>query len=428
MRTQRYLLFTIFFILLIDLIGFSIIFPLFPSMLDYYCGNVVNEWLKNTLYQAHIISDQTNTDFNFLITVLFGGLLAALYSLLQFIFSPIWGSLSDRLGRRPVILISIAGSIMGYIIWIFSGSLLLLLLSRIITGAMSANMSVATAAIADITDDSQRSKGMALVGIAFGAGFILGPLFGGLSSTYNLLNIWPNLTIFGINPFSLPALIAFTLSVCNFIGTYLYFQETLPQTKRTHSPYISPWKRLLSFIAADNHKVRWISWVNFWFIFIFSGMEFSLNFLAKERFAFTPMDNGLLFTYLGIIMIATQGAIVRRFAHSIGEKNICLIGLFLGIIGFFGLAMAATPLIFCIAAGILSLVSGLMNTLMSLASLYSTVDHQGRDMGIFRSAASLGRFFGPLITASIYFYFGSSMAYIFCAIGLIGPLWMLFFI
>ncbi len=414
---------TLFLTLVIDVIGFSLIFPLFPAILDYYfraesgpsCIEPVLSFLKGLALHGPV-------DSNFLLTVLFGGCMAAIYSFLQFIFSPIWGSLSDKIGRRPVVLISISGTAVGYLIWVFSGSFVLLFLSRIITGSMSANMAVATAAVADLTTQKNRAKGMALVGIAFGLGIILGPMIGGLSSKLNLLELYPEWHLWGINPFSISALIALGLTLLNFFWVLCFFGETRPQYMPTHSIIQTPWQRILSFIHAHNPRVRHASWVNFFFILAFSGMEFSLIFLAKERLGFSPAQNGLLFAYIGTLMIVAQGVLVRRLASRLGEKHLCLIGLILGIFGFIDLAFAHSFFSFFLGAGIMAIASGLMNALVALTSLYSSSHRQGQDMGIFRSAASLGRSIGPMIAAIIYFWAGALSAYLLGALILLLPL------
>jgi MFS family permease len=159
--------------------------------------------------------------------VLFGGLLGALYSLLQFFAAPIWGGISDRVGRRPVLLISVFGLFLSYVLWIFSGSFTLLIAARAIGGLMSGNLSIASAVVSDITDEKNRSKGMAFIGIAFALGFVFGPALGGILSLYNPLTTNPDWQNIGVNPFSTPAALAALLSFINFITIYKFFPETL---------------------------------------------------------------------------------------------------------------------------------------------------------------------------------------------------------
>ena len=418
----------IFLTLVLDIVGFSLIFPLFPALLEHYLSGEQTGILGAIVAQldaACLLFGQQDTSIK---AVLFGGFLAAFYSILQFTFMPLWGSLSDRFGRRPIMLGSIFGAIVGYAIWFFSGSFGMLLLSRFITGATSANMAVGAAAMADLSSEKKRSMAMALVGISFGVGFIIGPMIGGLSSKLNLLTYWPEGAYWGVNPFSGSALLAFLLATFNFLWAWNFLKETLPPSKRKDTPIPSPWERSISFMRTENRNVRKACWVNFWFIFVFSGMEFSLNFLAHERLNFTPAQNGMLFGFIGIVMIITQGGIVRRLAPKIGEKLLCLIGFSFGILGFLGLSQATAPIPFFISAGSMAFCSALMNGLMSLNSLYSTEHTQGQDMGNFRSAAALGRSIGPLLAGNIYFVLGSQFTYQFAALMLLLPFLLSFFL
>ena len=164
----------------LDLVGFSIIFPLFPSILGHYLpregdGGILAAFVS-LMSTLPVVEGSHQL---FLTHVLFGGILGSLYSILQFTSAPIWGRMSDHLGRRRIMLWTVAGTTFGYLIWLFSGSFLLLVLSRVISGISGGNLSVATAAVADVTGKESRSNGMALIGVAFGLGFIVGPVIGG---------------------------------------------------------------------------------------------------------------------------------------------------------------------------------------------------------------------------------------------------------
>ena len=157
--------------------------------------------------------------------VLFGGVLGSLYAALQFFFAPIWGSLSDQYGRRSILLVTTLGVFGSYLLWGFAGNFILLVLARFIGGCMSGNISVATAAVADITTKENRSKGMGIVGAAFGLGFILGPALGGIFSQFNLLDSNPELARYGINPFSVVAFAASALALLNFLWVRARFSN-----------------------------------------------------------------------------------------------------------------------------------------------------------------------------------------------------------
>ena len=197
-------LFVIFLTLYIDLIGFSIIFPLGPALIEYYLkvdghSGLLGRMIGWSDSAAHAFGQEQAFS-----AVLFGGLLTSFFSILQFIFSPVWGGLSDRHGRRGVLLKTVAGTALGYLVWVVSGSFWLFLLSRIVSGAFSGNLSVATAAVADVTTRQERSKAMGIVGAAFGLGLVTGPMLGGLSIYFHLdlLAAHPALARWGINPFS----------------------------------------------------------------------------------------------------------------------------------------------------------------------------------------------------------------------------------
>lgn len=418
----------IFLTLVLDIVGFSLIFPLFPALLEHYLGGQQTGLLGSIVSQLDAVCHLIGHNNTSMKAVLFGGLLAAFYSILQFTFMPLWGSLSDRFGRRPVMLGSILGGMLGYAIWFFAGSFWMLLLSRFITGSTSANMAVGAAAMADLSSEKKRSMAMALVGISFGLGFIIGPMIGGFSSKFNLLAHFPAGALWGLNPFSGSALLALLLATFNFLCAWKFLKETLPASKRKETPIPTPWERSISFMRTSNWKVRKACWVNFWFIFVFSGMEFSLNFLAHERLNFTPAQNGMLFGFIGIIMILTQGLVVRRLGPIIGEKPLCLIGFLIGIGGFWGLSQATAVWTFFLSAGCMALCSALMNGLMSLNSLYSDEQTQGQDMGNFRSAAALGRSVGPLVAGNLYFVLGAQFTYQFAALALLVPFLLAFFL
>ncbi len=401
----------IFLTLFVDLAGFSIIFPLFPAMLDWYLpregtGSVLGQ-LVSFLSGFAV---RQSADSHYLTVVLFGGILGSLYSFLQFIMSPVWGRLSDRYGRRPIMLFSIAGTFLGYLLWIFSGSFLLLVLSRFINGAMAGNISVATAAISDVTSKEKRAKGMALVGVAFALGFILGPALGGFTSGIDL-GYSQDPAPFALNPFSAPAVVAAILAAINFFWVLLKFEETLPPEKRGSGNSGSRLQR------PKQPEIWRTIQVYFTFLLAFSGMEFTLTFLASERLDYGPTQNAYIFLFVGFILILVQGGLVRRLAPRIGEKNLCMVGLLAGPLGLVALSQANGVGLFYTGLALMGLGIGLASpTLTSLVSLYATSQEQGKHLGSFRSAGSLARAIGPICAALLYWRFGSATAYIAAAL------------
>ncbi|MEM8868384.1 MAG: MFS transporter [Verrucomicrobiota bacterium] len=418
----------VFLTLFLDLVGFSIIFPLFPAILDFYLpdGDGAASLLGKLIAPLAAWAERTGAeDPKFMTAVLFGGILGSLYSVLQFICAPIWGAYSDRVGRRKVLLITIAGLALSYVVWFFAASFWVLVLARIVSGAMGGNLSVATATVADVTSREKRSGGMAIVGIAFGLGFIVGPAIGGLFAQINLLEIAPSLAKVGVNPFSVPALIALILSVVNLIWVARMFKETLPPEKRQAKGVAKRDSRLFQIFQGANPATQRTNLLYLIFMCAFSGMEFTLTFLAVERFGFSPTQNGMMFVYIGFILVLVQGGLVRRLAPKLGDKPLAIAGLFISVFAFLCLAFATKTGLFFVALALLAFAIGLASpTLSALVSLYTNEEEQGAALGAFRSAGSLARAIGPLLAAFVYFSYGSQSAYLFGAVIVLFPLWL----
>ncbi|MBP9673992.1 MAG: ferrochelatase [Bacteriovoracaceae bacterium] len=414
----------IFFILFLDLIGFSIVFPLFPAMARHYLEvDPENFFLKIIFKTSQSMSSAGLSSSGSL--VLFGGVLGALYSLCQFIATPFWGNLSDKIGRRKVFLISITGLTFSYLLWFFSGSFTILIFSRLIGGIMAGNISTATAAVADVTSEKNRTKGMAMIGIAFALGFILGPALGGLSSLIRLDMLFPESLVFGINPFSTPALISFVLCLLNLILVAKYFKETLPTEKRGVVLYKRS-NNLFKILKPLPFKgVNLTSYSNFIFLIIFSGAEFSLTFLAVERLGFTPAQNGMIFVFVGFILALVQGGFVRRKAHSIGEKKLTLVGFLFMIPAFILIGFAQSKLL--LYSGLFFMACGsaiIIPCLTSLTSLYAPSEHQGKSFGVFRALGALARVLGPLLASIVYGKWGSGSPYFIGCVLILVPLYL----
>ena len=418
----------VFLTIFLDMVGFSIIFPLFPDMLDHYLfleqsmgGGIISRFVSWVGEFGHDLLPG-NPNFR-LETVIFGGILGSLYAILQFFFAPIWGGLSDRYGRRPVLMITLCGTAIGYFLWIMAGDIWVLLLSRVIGGMAGGNISVATAAIADVTTREKRSKGMAFVGIAFGLGFVLGPALGGLASQWD----WSGseLVFFGMHPFSAAATISFGLAVINLLWLFWSFSETLPVEKRNPTNSFLPAFCKMTKVTSPEARRTCLCYLLY--MISFSGMEFTLTFLAVERFAFSPQDLGEMFLLIGGTLILVQGVVVRRFVGRIGERNMAHLGIFTGVFAFLVISFSHSfswfyPGLFLMSTGV-ALISP---TLTALTSLSSSESEQGVNLGIFRSCGSIARSIGPLSAGLIYFTCGSSIAYLIGAVWLIFPALVLF--
>ena len=415
---------TMFLTLFVDLIGFSIIFPLFPDMLKYYQDIEGNSGLFGWL-MGHIesITDSNNSHATL---ALFGGVLVFIYSFLQFIMAPVFGAISDKIGRRPVLLTSIAGIAFSYLLWFFSGNFMLLVISRIISGLMGSNITTATAAVSDVTTEKTRSKGMAIIGIAFGLGFVLGPAIGGLSAWAIDMSTIGNLADYGVNPFSAPALIAFLLCSWNFFFVLKKFPETLAKEKRGKGKLYRTINPIKLFHMESYPGVSAVVWTNLIFLSAFGAAENMLTFLTFEKLGYGPGKNGLLFVFIGFVLSMVQGGYVRRKAADIGEDKVTKKGLYILIPGLALIALAGHwQSVFVLYVGLFLMATGsamVIPCMTSLVSFYAPEHEQGRILGVFRSIGALGRTIGPILGGILYWKFGYSSPYLASAVIILIPL------
>jgi MFS family permease len=401
----------IFLTLYIDLVGFSIIFPLGPDLINYYLNleghsGLLGSMLHHTETLAHAFGNTGD------IAVFFGGILSSLFSILQFVFAPFWGSVSDRHGRRGVLIMTVAGTGLGYVLWFLSGSFWMFLVSRVVSGAFSGNLSVATAAVADVTTRQERSKAMGIVGAAFGLGLVTGPMLGAFTAHINLLDSHPGLARYGVNPFSVPALISVGLCVVNLGWISARFKETLADETRAGAAEARLRNPLRAILGVENRAVRRTNVVSFVYSLAFVAMETSLTFLAADRFGYTARQNGYLLGFLGLCAIITQGYIVRKLLHRIDEIRVLSSGLVFSALGLVAIGFAPVPWMLYVGLALLATGSGLVNPASTgLISLYSNAGEQGRVLGIFRSLQSLSRAITPLLAGVLSGLFGFRVLY-----------------
>ena len=319
-------------------------------------------------------------------------------------------------------MFTLGGTCIGYGLWIFAGNFWILVFSRVLGGLASGNISVATASIADVTSRESRSKGMAFVGVAFGLGFIIGPALGGFASQWQ----WESKdgSFFGLNPFSLAALISFCLAVINWAWLSFSFKETLPEANRGKGDQNRAFIFQIGRIKDNAVSNTCLAYL--FYMISFSGMEFTLTFLAVERFSYSPIDISKMFLLIGVTLIFAQGFFVRRFVGTVGEKRMALLGVFIGLFAFLILSYSMNEFVFYIALFLMSTgVAFISPTLTSLTSLNSSEQDQGFHLGIFRSSGSMARAVGPVVAGIIYFKYGSSIAYFAGAIFLLVPAFFL---
>ncbi len=402
----------IFLTLYIDLIGFSIIFPLAPDLLEHYLAAEGSDGLLGWLMQHIEAAARALGNEKHLPTVLFGGVVSSLFSILQFVFAPFWGGLSDKRGRRKVLLFTVAGTAASYLLWVFSGSFWLFLVARLLAGAFGGNLSVATAAVADVTSRAERSKAMGLVGAAFGLGLVTGPMIGGLSAQFDPVEHWPSLARWGVNPFSFPALIAFLLGLVNLLWISSRFRETLPAEQRGRAAEPRLRNPLRAILGLDNAAVRGINLVAFIYAIAFVAMEASLVFVSAQRFDYTAKQNALLMGFLGVCSIVTQGYIVRKLLVRTRETVVLGAGLLLSSSGLVAIGFAPSVWVLYVGVALLAVGGGLVNpSTTGLISLYASTDEQGRVLGIYRSLGALARAVTPIVAGTVYWTMGSNTLY-----------------
>jgi len=370
---KRSPLLVIFVTVFIDLVGFGIVIPVLP----YYAEG------------GHFGATPREV-----------GLLFASYSVMQLIFSPVLGRLSDKYGRRPILIISLLGTCLGFLILGFATTLLMLFIGRIIDGISGGNISTAQAYIADVTTKEDRAKGMGLIGAAFGLGFVFGPAIGGILSRW------------GIN---VPFLFAGGLAFANVI--LLYF--TLPETvTRDHPARVSAasgrgWKQVVD--ALSQPQLAFVLAIYFLSIAAFSIMTTVFSLFMMFRLGYDPWHSGWIFAFVGIVSALVQGGLIGKLVKRFGEPALVIAGGLLFTLSLFisPFVTAATGLVGILSIVALSAIGNALAgpSLTSLGSKSASVAEQGSIMGVMQSVASLARAVGPTVAALIIYSAVAHMGY-----------------
>ena len=354
----------------LDMLGAAILLPVLPYIVRLY-----------------------NTDA---LTV---ALLAVVYSVAQFSAAPILGWLSDRSGRRPVLLLSVLGSALGYYLFGIGGALWVLFLSRLIDGITGGNISTAQAYIADVTPPQDRAKNFALMGAVFSLGFILGPAIGGVLGQFNVI---------------LPAFTAGTLSLLSVIFGYFLLPESLTKEKRATTPFnwssINPVAAILEMAARPNLGV--LLFATFVFNFVYGAMASNFSVYTIEKFGALPFENASVFTLVGAIGFIIQAGVVQRLVPRFGEKKLALSGLVMQVLGFLGIGVApAFWLLYPISTLIGAGNAFMRPTLTALIANGVPFREQGKVAGVTASLTSLTYVLGPLWAGVSYDYVMPSAPY-----------------
>ncbi|XP_062838118.1 major facilitator superfamily domain-containing protein 10 isoform X2 [Anolis carolinensis] len=353
--------------------------------------------------------------------VLFGGLIGSVFSMLQFFFSPLTGAASDCFGRRPVMLLTVIGLIASYFLWVISRSFELFLFSRIIGGISKGNVSLSTAIIADLQNPKARSKGMAMIGVAFSLGFTFGPTLGAYLAMEKEKG-----EIFYVKA----ATFAVMFAVTELAFIFMLLPETLSKEQRVSSVIsgfqsaahlISP-LALFQFSAVNQRmeshsreNLKTLGLVYFMYLFLFSGLEYTLGFLVHQHFQFSSMEQGKMFFFIGISMAVIQGGYTRKIKPG-NELKAAKMAILLLVPAFLLIGWSNNVIILSTGLFLYSFASAVVvPSLSTVVSGYGLISQKGTVMGILRSLGALARAVGPITAATVYWLAGAEVCFTVCA-------------
>lgn len=372
----------IFLTIFIDLLGFGIIIPLLPA----FCIN------------------ELNTSESMI------GVIAGVYSLMQFLFNPVWGSLSDRYGRKPILVMSLFGSLISYLLLslVFSGVILsttLLLISRAFAGVFAANISAAQAVISDITPPEDRTKGIGLISAAFSLGFVFGPALGGILSHY-----------YG---YGFPVFVSAGLSLIAASLCILIFKETLPKEvqliNREKKNNINVLNIRFIISILKNKKIAKYIIIFFVVIFSFSNIFGTMQLFAgrEDTLNMNQEEIGYLFSFMGIAGAFVQIFFIKFMQKFLREERILILGNFIAIFGLGLIGFSTSVFMIIIFIFMLAIGNGMSNTVaISLLSQNAGKSEQGTVLGVNQSLSALARFLGPVCGGIVYQYLGYKYPFI----------------
>ena len=352
MSRKRSPLAIIFVTVFIDLVGFGIVIPVLPLYAERFGASPL------------VI-----------------GLLLGVYSAMQCICAPLLGKLSDRVGRRPVLLVSIIGTSLGFLLMGLAHTLWLLFVARIIDGITGGNISTAQAYIADVTPPQERSRGMGLIGAAFGLGFIFGPAIGGVLSHVSL---------------AAPFLFAAALAAGNAMAIYALVPESLPAERRGRAAERISVAQI--FRQTNGRTLTLVLATYFFTTVAFSLLTATYPLFTERRFGYDATHNGYIFAFQGVLGAVIQGVLLGWLVKVWKERSLAITGAALLAVSLFALPLSLTPVMLLATTALVATGHGLVAaTLNGLASKSAGAATQGRVLGLMQSAASLARIAGPVL-------------------------------
>ena len=342
----------VFAVVFLDLVGFGIVIPVLPLYAERFGASPLAI-----------------------------GFLLGIYSAMQGLCTPLLGRLSDRVGRRPVLLVSVIGTAVGFLLMGAAHALWLLFVARVIDGATGGNISTAQAYIADVTPPEQRSRGMGLIGAAFGLGFIFGPAIGGLLSHVSL---------------AAPFFFAACLAAANAVAIYYFLPESLPVERRGRTPERASFFDLVRQVR--QRPLGIILSAYFFATVSFSLVTATYALFTERRFGYTAAQNGYIFAGQGLVGAVIQGGLLGGLVKACGEKLLVVVGTAVLALSLFLLPLSGTAaVLLAVTSGIAIGHSLVLAPLSGLASQSAGGDVQGRVLGMMQSAASFARIAGPVL-------------------------------
>lgn len=315
------------------------------------------------------------------------GFMFATFSIAQMVFAPILGRISDRVGRKPVIVFSLVGTAIGSVVTGAAGALWVLFLGRAIDGASGASVAVAQGAIADIAPPEQRAKLIGMLGAAFGVGFVVGPALGGLAA---------------LGGPHVPFYVAGAIAGANAIAAFIRLPETKPDT--TAAPVVRNRSR-----GALTPSLQRFALVGFLSMLGFAGFESTFSLWGKEQFGFTEGSASLVFVFVGVTLVAVQGGLIGPLTSKLGSKKLLRIGLALVAVGLLLLSVTTSWVLLFVALFLLSVGQGFSGPSGSaLVTELAPVERRGEALGYQQSTAAFGRIAGPVVAGALFDQVGVS--------------------
>ncbi len=360
-------LLVIFLTIFVNLVGFGIIIPLLPFYAETFGASPLAI-----------------------------GLLFAVYSLCQLVASPLLGDLSDKHGRRPVLIFSLLGTVVSFVMMAMAHSLVMLFAARIVDGLSGGNISTARAYVADVTEPKDRARAYGLIGAAFGMGFIMGPALSGVLAAYS---------------YTAPIWVAAALTLVATLMAWFWLPETV---HRAAAGTGMPFRNLAEMLQRPG--LRRMLWIDFTYWFAFAIFQTTFALFMARRFGFGVSQTGYFFAAFGVLGAVVQGVAIRPVVHRLGDQPTFVLGLVCAAVGLVGATYAHTLTWFTVALVPLALGIGFGHpTVSALVSRAGRADEQGRVQGAAGAMESLGRTLGPVWGNAALARFGEGMPYMSAA-------------